>query len=65
MNRYHTIGTFMAGLSWLVILMQWAFYVRFGTPSSTFKAMLIHGSNEQWLLLAWLVLMLLCIHESN
>ena len=59
------LGIVMFGITWLLGLAEWAFYVRFGTPSSTFKAMLIHGSNEQWLLLAWLVLMLLCIHESN
>jgi len=63
MNRYHKIGTFMAALSWLVILMQWAFYVRFGALSAWLDiATLQHGSTEQVLLLAWLLIMVICFY---
>ena len=57
------IGYFMAGVSWLFILLHLAYFWRFGVPHDMVFRAMEHGSLEQASVLAWLILISIFLYD--
>lgn len=65
MRTRDLIAAIFAAATWLLLLMNLAFYWRFGAPAAWLVRAFNHGTLEQVGLLAWLVVLLLLIHEGD
>ena len=59
----HTIGYFMALVSWIFITIHLAYFWRFGIPHDMVFRAMEHGSLEQIAVIIWLMLISIFLYD--